>query len=223
MTPIGNDWDVILRDAFQSEAFLQLSTFLDHAYATQTVYPPRDRIFTALRLTPYSSVKVVILGQDPYHEPNQAHGLAFSVPHGTPLPASLRNIYKELESDLNIPFTSCGSLEGWAKQGVLLLNSVLTVEHGRANAHKGRGWELLTDEIITKLSQRSKPLVFMLWGRHAQAKIPLITGAQHHILQAPHPSPLSAHRGFLGCRHFSQANTLLAQWGETVDWSRREA
>ncbi|MGN1360003.1 MAG: uracil-DNA glycosylase [Kiritimatiellia bacterium] len=224
MKPLGNDWDDILREAFAQPSYLALREFLKREYTSRTVYPPMELIYTALRLTPYASTKVVILGQDPYHEPGQAQGLAFSVPKGVPLPPSLRNIFNELESDLGIPPATNGNLFGWAKQGVLLLNTVLTVAHGLANSHRGRGWEILTDTIVSKLAARTKPLVFLLWGRNAQEKRRLITAPQHLILEAPHPSPLSASRGFFGCRHFSQANAFLASQGETpIDWGANEA
>jgi len=185
------------------------------------IYPAGSEYFNALNSTPFEAVKVVILGQDPYHGPNQAHGLCFSVRQGLPLPPSLKNVYKEIQSDLGLVSAdfSHGCLEGWASQGVLLLNSVLTVEQNHAASHQGKGWEIFTDRVIESLSRREKPCVFLLWGTYAQKKGVVIDRAKHKVLTAPHPSPLSAHRGFLGCKHFSQCNRLLEQLGETaIDW-----
>jgi uracil-DNA glycosylase len=185
----------------------------------KTLYPPGARIFAALDATPFEQVKVVILGQDPYHGPGQAHGLCFSVQPGTPVPPSLANIFTELERDLGIPRPDHGCLLPWARQGVLLLNSVLTVEQGRAGAHQGKGWETFTDACIEALDREREGLAFLLWGSHAQAKSRLIDVRRHRILKAPHPSPLSAHRGFIGCGHFSQVNAWLAAHGQApVDW-----
>ena len=189
--------------------------------AGKVIYPAGSEYFNALNSTPFESVKVVILGQDPYHGPNQAHGLCFSVRQGLPLPPSLKNVYKEIQSDLGLVSAdfSHGCLEGWASQGVLLLNSVLTVEQNHAASHQGKGWEIFTDRVIESLSRREKPCVFLLWGTYAQKKGVVIDRAKHKVLKAPHPSPLSAHRGFLGCKHFSQCNRLLEQLGETaIDW-----
>ena len=194
--------------------------------AGKTIYPPQGTRLAALALTPLPAVKVVILGQDPYHGPGQAHGLAFSVPRGQRVPPSLANIFKEQEADLGLPRPAHGHLESWARQGVLLLNTVLTVEAGQAASHQRRGWELLTDAAIRAVAERAAPCVYLLWGSHARAKAPLITqasgasnGGAHLILEAPHPSPLSAHRGFLGSRHFSRANTFLEEQGcEEIDW-----
>jgi uracil-DNA glycosylase len=186
----------------------------------KTVYPSNDNIFRALDLTPIENVKVVILGQDPYHGPNQAHGLSFSVQKGVRVPPSLKNIYKELNADIGMPIPDHGFLEGWAKQGVLLLNTTLTVEAGQAASHQGRGWEDFTDAIIREVNNLSHPVVFMLWGSYAQKKADMIDRAKHLVLTAPHPSPLSAHRGFLGCKHFSKANEFLKRQGQTeIDWS----
>lgn len=189
--------------------------------AGKVIYPAGSEYFNALNSTPFESVKVVILGQDPYHGPNQAHGLCFSVRQGVPLPPSLKNVYKEIQSDLGFSdhgFTD-GCLEGWASQGVLLLNSVLTVEKNHAASHQGKGWETFTDRVIECLSMREKPCVFLLWGSYAQKKGVVIDRAKHKVLTAPHPSPLSAYRGFLGCKHFSQCNSLLEELGETaIDW-----
>lgn len=222
MVKLGNDWDNIIGGEFEKEYYLQLREFLKGEYANGTVYPNMYDIFNALKLTPYSSVKAVILGQDPYHEPGQAHGLAFSVKEGTPLPPSLRNIYKELETDVGAKPVSCGELVGWAKQGVLLLNTVLTVRHGNANSHKGKGWEIFTDEIIKKLNEKTEPVAFILWGANARSKKALITNPIHGVFESPHPSPLSAHYGFFGSRPFSRVNAFLMQNGvPPINWDRR--
>ena len=209
MVVIGNDWDEIIGEEFKKDYYIRLREFLKEEYAKHTVYPDMYSIFNALKLTPYKDVRVVILGQDPYHEPNQAHGLGFSVQDGTPLPPSLKNIYKELEADLGIPPSKSGDLTRWAKQGVLLLNTVLTVRRGEANSHKGKGWELLTDEIIRKLNDKTEPIVFILWGANARSKKSLITNPIHGIIESAHPSPLSAFNGFFGSRPFSRANKFL--------------
>ncbi len=214
MVNIGNDWDTILEGEFEKEYYKELRRFLINEYKTQIVFPSMYDIFNALKLTAYQDVKAVILGQDPYHEPNQAHGLCFSVKRGVQRPPSLINIFKELESDLGIKPPEHGCLEDWAKQGVLLLNTVLTVRIGQANSHKGKGWEIFTNRVIEALNQREKPMVFLLWGANAKAKAELITNKQHIILTAAHPSPLSAYNGFYGCRHFSKANVFLAKSGE---------
>ena len=209
MVVIGNDWDEIIGEEFKKDYYIRLREFLKEEYAKHTVYPDMYSIFHALKLTPYKDVRVVILGQDPYHEPNQAHGLCFSVQDGTPLPPSLKNIYKELEADLGIPPSKSGDLTRWAKQGVLLLNTVLTVRRGEANSHKGKGWELLTDEIIRKLNDKTEPVVFILWGANARSKKSLITNPIHGIIESAHPSPLSAFNGFFGSRPFSRTNKFL--------------
>ena len=209
MVVIGNDWDEIIGEEFKKDYYIRLREFLKEEYAKHTVYPDMYSIFNALKLTPYKDVRVVILGQDPYHEPNQAHGLCFSVQDGTPLPPSLKNIYKELEADLGIPPSKSGDLTKWAKQGILLLNTVLTVRRGEANSHKGKGWELLTDEIIRKLNDKTEPIVFILWGANARSKKSLITNPIHGIIESAHPSPLSAFNGFFGSRPFSRANKFL--------------
>ncbi len=222
MVKLGNDWDGVIGAEFEKEYYLDLREFLKCEYSSQTVYPDMYDIFNALKLTPYSSVKAVILGQDPYHEPGQAHGLAFSVTEGTPLPPSLRNIYKELETDVGAKPTTCGELSGWAKQGVLLLNTVLTVRQGNANSHKGKGWEIFTDEIIKKLNEKTEPVAFILWGANARSKKALITNPIHGIFESPHPSPLSAHYGFFGSRPFSRVNAFLMQNGvPPINWDRR--
>jgi uracil-DNA glycosylase len=221
MVHIGNDWDDLLKDDFAGENYQQLRRFLYHEYKTETVYPDMYDIFNALKYTPYHEVKAVILGQDPYHEPGQAQGLAFSVQKGVQQPPSLVNIFKELQDDLGIapPPPDNGCLVPWAKQGVLLLNTVLTVRAHQANSHRGHGWEQLTDRIIELLNQREKPMVFILWGGNAKSKIPLITGRQHLVLSGPHPSPLSAYRGFFGGRYFSRTNAFLESCGQTpIDW-----
>lgn len=218
-TIIHNSWQEMLEDEFSQPYYSELRTFLKTEYATQTIYPDMYHIYTALELTPYEDVKVVILGQDPYHGPNQAHGLSFSVQPGVKTPPSLVNIYKELQEDLGYAPVNHGFLESWAKQGVLLLNTVLTVRAGQAYSHRGQGWEQLTDAVIKKLNERDKPVVFILWGKPAQDKIRMIDTNKHIIIKSPHPSPLSAHRGFFGSKPFSQANQALAQLGETpINW-----
>ncbi len=219
MISFGNRWDEILQDAMRAPSFVHLQTFLDEEYAQGTVFPPREDLFNALRYTDYDDVKAVILGQDPYHGEGQAHGLAFSVRRGVPTPPSLQNIYKELQTDLGCAIPSHGELTEWARQGVLLLNTVLTVRSGQPNSHKGKGWEPFTDSVIRALDAREKPMVFLLWGGNARAKLPLIQEMNHLALAAPHPSPLSAYQGFFGCRHFSKANAFLEQNGiPPIDW-----
>lgn len=218
MVNIGNSWDNILKEDFESESYQSLRKFLAEEYRRRTVYPDMHDIFNALKYTAYEDVKIVILGQDPYHGKGQAHGLCFSVKPDMPAPPSLENIFKELESDVGVK-NSSPYLVNWAKQGVLLLNTVLTVREGQPNSHKGKGWELLTDSIISKLNQREEPVVFILWGGNARSKKPLIFMPQHSILECPHPSPLSAYAGFFGCRHFSKANEFLSRRGvEPIDW-----
>ena len=219
MVNIGNDWDELLRGEFDKPYYLALRGFLKSEYKGFTIYPDMYDIFNALKLTPYSEVKAVILGQDPYHEPKQAHGLAFSVQDGIEPPPSLKNIYKELNTDLGLPIPTTGDLTCWAKQGVLLLNTSLTVRRGQANSHRGRGWEIFTDRVISLLNEREKPLVFILWGANARAKTSLITNPRHLILTSAHPSPLSAYNGFFGCRHFSKCNQFLRENGiSEIDW-----
>lgn len=219
MLSIGNQWDSVLREDLQSESFARLQAFLDQEYAAGPVYPPREDLFNALKYTDYPAVKAVILGQDPYHGPGQAHGLAFSVQKGVAVPPSLQNIYKELLSDLGCAIPSHGCLIEWAQRGVLLLNAVLSVREGQPNSHKGQGWEQLTDSIIRHLNAREEPMVFLLWGANARQKLPLIQSMNHLVLTAPHPSPLSAYQGFFGCRHFSKANQFLQQAGiAPIDW-----
>ena len=222
-TILHDDWQEILAPEFQKPYYLQLREFLKQEYATQKIHPDMYHIFEALELTPFHAVKVVILGQDPYHGSNQAHGLSFSVQPGVKVPPSLRNIYQELQSDLGIPPVAHGNLTSWAKQGVLLLNTVLTVREGQAYSHRGHGWEQLTDAIIEKLNARPQPIVFILWGRPAQEKIKMIDTTKHAIIKSPHPSPLSAHRGFFGSRPFSKTNQILQDWGEApINWQLPE-
>lgn len=219
MVHLGNDWDKILGDEFTKEYYLSLREFLKQEYASRTIYPDMYDIFNALKETPYRSVKAVILGQDPYHGPGQAHGMCFSVQPGTLRPPSLVNIFKELEADCGIAASESGFLQPWAEQGVLLLNAVLTVRAGSPNSHAGRGWETFTDQVIRHLNQREQPIVFLLWGANARSKKSLISASGHLVLESAHPSPLSAHRGFFGCRHFSKTNEFLKANGmEPIDW-----
>ena len=211
MKILGNDWDEILGDEFDKPYYKNLRKFLDVEYKTKTIYPLPQNIYAALRLTTYKDTKVVILGQDPYHEENQAHGLSFSVNKGIDIPPSLLNIYKELNNDLNCYIPNNGYLIKWAKQGVLLLNAVLTVEAHKANSHKGKGWEELTDTIIKKLNEKDEPIVFILWGRNARDKAKYITNKKHLIIESAHPSPLSAYNGFFGSRPFSRTNDFLTK------------
>jgi len=220
MVQIGNEWDALLESEFTSEYYMRLREFLKEEYRTHTVFPPMWDIFNALKMTSYSDVRVVILGQDPYHGAGQAHGLCFSVKEGVKPPPSLINIYKEIYDDMGIELShTSGDLTKWAKNGVLLLNTVLTVREGQAASHRGHGWEILTDRIISLLGEREKPIVFMLWGRPAREKAKLIKGRHHLILECAHPSPLSAYNGFFGCRHFSKATEFLNQYGMDIDWS----
>lgn len=223
MVKFGNEWDVLLAEELEKPYYQELRLFLAAEYRNGTVYPNQYDIFNALRYTTYSGVRVVILGQDPYHGPDQAHGLSFSVKQGIQPPPSLVNIYKEIRSDLGIDnLGKHGELTDWAKQGVLLLNAVLTVRAGEANSHKGKGWEQFTDSVIRLLNLREDPIVFLLWGANAAKKQVLITNPCHLILKAAHPSPLSAYNGFFGCRHFSQTNNFLTAHGfAPIDWSIR--
>lgn len=219
MVNIGNDWDTLLADEFEKPYYKELRSFLAHEYRTRRIYPDMYSIFNALKLTPYKDVRAVILGQDPYPGENQAHGLAFSVQKNIATPRSLQNIYKELQTDCGCYIPNNGYLEKWALQGVLLLNTSLTVRAGEPNSHKDIGWEKLTDKIIELLNKRSEGIAFLLWGANARSKTSLITAPQHRILTAPHPSPLSASRGFFGCRHFSKTNRFLEQNGASpIDW-----
>lgn len=218
MIQIRRSWYNLMQEEFQKPYFKNLQAFLANEYANYTIYPSEDKIFTALNLLPFDKVKVVIIGQDPYHEPGQAQGISFSVPENVTIPPSLVNIMQEVNSDLGIECNKSGDLTRWVKQGVLLLNTVLTVRRGQANSHKDKGWETFTSEIIKKLAKRKEPLVFLLWGSYAQSFAPLID-SQHLVLKAPHPSPLSAYRGFFGCKHFSKCNKFLEEHGvEPIDW-----
>lgn len=216
---ITNDWLPVVEAECKKPYYRELYKFVKEEYATRVIYPPSDEIFTAFHLTPLKDVKVLILGQDPYHEPNQAQGLSFSVPKGQQIPPSLQNIYKELHDDLGCYIPDNGNLIKWAKQGVLMLNTVLTVRAHEANSHKGHGWEKFTDAILQAVDQKDTPVVYMLWGAPAQSKIPMLTNPKHLILKSVHPSPLSAYRGFFGCRHFSKCNEFLTSNGLTpIDW-----
>ncbi|MDR1789281.1 MAG: uracil-DNA glycosylase [Opitutaceae bacterium] len=216
----ANGWERLLAPELASPWFRDLQTFLDAEYAAKTIHPPRADIYNALKLTPPDAVRVVILGQDPYINPGQAHGLALSVLPGNKPPPSLRNMFKELHDDLGIPVPATGHLASWARQGVLLLNTILTVESGKSLSHAGRGWERLTDALIARLGERRRPAVFLLWGASAQRKAPLITNPAHLVLKSAHPSPLSARRGFFGSRPYSRANAFLALHNPPpVDWT----
>lgn len=218
MNKIGNEWDKVLEKEFNKEYYLKLQEFLEKEYENHTIYPPEADVFHALKLSDFGAVKVVILGQDPYHERGQANGLAFSVSDEVKRPPSLNNIFKELYSDTGIRTANVNCLESWAKQGVLLLNVVLTVREGEANSHKGKGWEIFTDEIIKQLNLREKSMVFILWGANARSKKALITNKSHLVLESPHPSPLSAYGGFWGSKPFSKANNFLMKNNEYIDW-----
>ncbi|MCL1983234.1 MAG: uracil-DNA glycosylase [Clostridiales bacterium] len=223
MVNIGNSWDKVLEGEFDKGYYQELRSFLISEYKSRAIYPNMHDIFNALKSTAYEDVKAVILGQDPYHEPGQAHGLCFSVQKGTPPPPSLVNIFKELESDLGTKPPSHGCLADWAKHGVLLLNTVLTVRRGQANSHKGKGWETFTDRVIKLLDEREKPIVFILWGANAKAKSVLLSNPAHLIIAGVHPSPLSAHNGFWGGKYFSRTNEFLEQIGEApIDWEISE-
>lgn len=219
MVKIENDWDILLKYEFHKDYYLHLRKFLTNEYSNYTVYPNMNDIFNAFKYTAYKDIKVVILGQDPYHNVNQAHGLCFSVQKGVKIPPSLINIYKELHTDLNCNIPEHGNLTKWAKQGVFMLNTVLTVREHEANSHKNKGWETFTDYVISLINQKNEPVVFLLWGKPAQSKISLITNPKHLILKAPHPSPLSAYQGFFGCEHFSKTNKFLIENNlKPIDW-----
>ncbi|MEH7203248.1 uracil-DNA glycosylase [Bacillus safensis] len=220
MKPFLNDsWWAVMKSEFEQPYYQELREWMKEEYRTQTVFPKPDDVYRALHLTSYEKVKVVILGQDPYHGPGQAHGLSFSVQPGVKHPPSLRNIFQELKDDLGCPVPNHGSLVSWAEQGVLLLNTVLTVRKGEANSHKGKGWERVTDRVIDVLNERDQPVVFVLWGRHAQNKKDRIDQNKHYIIESPHPSPFSARNGFFGSRPFSKVNTYLKQMGfEEINW-----
>ncbi|MEJ8552889.1 uracil-DNA glycosylase [Tepidibacter sp. Z1-5] len=219
MQILENDWQDLLKDEFKKDYYLKLKSFLANEYKTETIYPDMSDIFNALHYTQYKDVKVVILGQDPYHGPDQAHGLSFSVKPNIAIPPSLKNIYKELNSDLGCYIPNNGYLKKWADQGIMLLNTVLTVKAGQANSHKNIGWEHFTDKIISLLNDREDSIVFILWGRNAQSKLKIIKNPKHFIIKAVHPSPLSAHRGFFGSEPFSKANEFLISIGkDPIDW-----
>ncbi len=216
----GNDWDDILKEEMEQPYFQELMSWLDEEYKEHTVYPPRDLLFQALRLTPYHEVKAVILGQDPYHGAGQAEGLSFSVQPGVKVPPSLRNIYIELKEDIGVPTPSHGSLVSWGKHGVLLLNTALTVREGKPASHRGKGWERFTDTIIRLLNERKQPMVFLLWGNHAAEKEVLINTEHHLVIRSAHPSPFAARKGFFGSRPFSRTNAFLQEHGQQpVDWT----
>lgn len=220
MVYLGNDWDNILKDEFKKEYYLKIREFLKAEYFSVTVFPPMNDIFNALKYTPFEKTKVVILGQDPYHEINQAHGLSFSVRKGVKIPPSLVNIYKELNSDIGMKIPSHGELTSWAKQGVLLLNATLTVREGQANSHQAIGWSIFTDNVIKLLNESRSSIVFILWGANARSKKKYITNPAHLIIESAHPSPLSAYNGFFGSRPFSRANEFLVSKGLTpINWS----
>ncbi len=218
---LSASWKAQIGSQFEQPYMLALKTFLQQEKtAGKTIYPPMSDIFNALNHTSFESAKVVIIGQDPYHGPGQAHGLCFSVKPGIDVPPSLRNIYQELNTDIGMPIPPHGTLTAWADQGVLLLNAVLTVEHSKAGAHQGKGWETFTDSVIEALNRQREGIVFLLWGSYAQKKGKMIDRAKHCVLEAPHPSPLSAYRGFFGCKHFSRANDYLLSRGQSpIDWS----
>ncbi|MBR2044161.1 MAG: uracil-DNA glycosylase [Clostridia bacterium] len=223
MVKLGNDWDEILKDEFEKPYYLQLRQFLKEEYSSKTIYPNMNNIFSALKASSFSETKVVIIGQDPYHEPEQAHGLCFSVLKPVPPPPSLQNIYKELADDIGFKIPKHGQLTKWANQGVLMLNTVLTVRRGQANSHKGMGWETFTDRVISELNKKKTPVIFLLWGSPAKQKAQIITNPIHIKLTCPHPSPLSAYRGFFGCKHFSKTNELLIKAGmKPIDWQIEE-
>jgi uracil-DNA glycosylase len=216
---IHNEWWPWLQEEWNQPYFEKLASFVHEAYAQRTIYPPKQLVFSAFENCDLKDIKVVILGQDPYHEPGQAHGMCFSVNPGVPIPPSLQNIYKELHDDLGCYIPDNGYLMPWAKQGVFLLNTVMTVERGRANSHAGKGWEIFTDHAISKINELDRPVVFLLWGRNARNKAVMIDHQKHLVLEAAHPSPLSAYHGFFGCRHFSKTNHFLEEHGEkAINW-----
>ena len=219
MVRLGNDWDGILADEWEKPYYRQLHSFLKEEYSKMRIYPDMYDIFNALKYTSFADTRAVIIGQDPYHGPGQAHGLCFSVKKGVPLPPSLVNIYKEITDDLGVAMPQHGELTGWAKQGVLLLNTVLTVRAGQPNSHKDKGWEIFTDRVISELNRKETPIVFLLWGANAEKKARVITNPIHKKLITVHPSPLSAYRGFFGCHHFSKTNEILISSGQPpIKW-----
>jgi len=216
---VHNSWWPWLQEEWEQPYFKTLSAFLHSAYQTKTVYPPRSQVFAAFENCDYPDIKIVILGQDPYHEPHQAHGMCFSVNPGIQIPPSLQNIYKELQDELGCYIPNNGYLMPWAKQGVFLLNTTMTVERGMANSHAGKGWETFTDHVIQKINEKDTPVVFLLWGRNARTKAAMIDQTKHLVLEAAHPSPLSAYHGFFGCGHFAKANAFLEDKGiQPIDW-----
>ena len=220
MVNLGNDWDLVLAEEFKKEYYLKIRDFLKVEYRTRVIFPSMYDIFNALKYTSYKDTRVVILGQDPYHEVGQAHGLSFSVKKGIKIPPSLVNIYKELNSDIGMEIPNHGELTSWAKQGVLLLNATLTVREGQANSHQSIGWSIFTDEVIKKLNERNEPLVFILWGGNARSKKKYIKNPNHLVIESAHPSPLSAYNGFFGSRPFSRANEFLKSHGQSeIDWN----
>lgn len=219
MERLGNDWDEILKEEFEKEYYKELMDFLAEDEKEYEIFPPKEDVFTALKLTSYKDTRVLILGQDPYHGDNQAHGLAFSVREGIKTPPSLLNMYKELREELGCYIPDNGCLDKWARQGVLLLNTAFTVRAHEANSHKGRGWEIFSDNIIKKLNERDEPVIFVLWGANARKKKKLIDQEKHFVLESAHPSPLSAYRGFFGCNHFKKINEILLEnKGSEIDW-----
>lgn len=220
MVHLGNDWDALLKGEFEKPYYLSIRQFLKNEYSTRTIFPPMHDIFNALKYTPFENTKVVILGQDPYHEPGQAHGLSFSVKKGVKIPPSLVNIYKELNTDVGMKIPNHGELTSWATQGVLLLNATLTVRQGQANSHQKIGWATFTDNVIKLLNESERPIVFLLWGGNARSKKAYITGKHHLVLESVHPSPLSAFGGFFGCKHFSKANAFLESTNQApINWN----
>lgn len=216
---LDNDWDKFLEKQYEHLYFQKIESFVEKEYREKTIYPPHEDVFNAFRYTPLSQIKVVILGQDPYHEPGQAHGLAFSTPEGRPIPRSLSNIFKEIQSEYGYDIPSSGCLEKWAKQGVFLLNTVLTVEEGNANSHSKCGWQAFTDNVIKEVNKQEQPIVFMLWGKQAEKKKELLSNPNHLLLITSHPSPFSARRGFMGCNHFKLANEYLKENNvEEINW-----
>ena len=217
---IGNDWDTVLKDEYEKAYFQDLLKFVKNEYNDKVIYPKKNEVFNAFRYTPYKDLKVIILGQDPYHGPNQAEGLSFSVSNSVLKPPSLQNIFKELESDLGIPFPKNNSLKPWARQGVLLLNAVLTVEEHKPTSHKDKGWETFTDNVIRKINEKEEPVVFILWGAYARNKKRLITNPKHLVIESAHPSPFSARNGFFGSKPFSKTNSFLKKNGiKEINWS----
>ena len=216
---IGNDWDLILKEEFKKDYFLKLKKFVDNEYENNIIYPPKEDIFNAFSQTPPENVKVVILGQDPYHEKGQAHGLAFSTPEGRPIPRSLKNIFKEIADEYDCGIPTSGCLDKWANQGVFLLNTVLTVREGEANSHSKCGWQTFTDNVIKILNKQDQPIVFLLWGKQAEKKLEFLDNSHHLVLITSHPSPFSARRGFFKCNHFKSANEFLAKNNlSEIDW-----